>query len=473
VNRSAALELARQSECETYRAIVLRQKGRELLLVRADTRFLLPSVEVPRWQRIAESVTAAMKSEWGQEVICLFIPDVAFSANHDNRINYQVAEYCRSVEKPRKPTQWLPISALSEGSFVDWLDYSTVLRSLSECDVNARDLSARAFGSFGWFEQLTKWTGEVIESKGLHLNGKFCQLNASPSFSLVRFETDGPAIWFKAVGKPNLREFPITLALARLFPEHVPQVLATRPDCSGWLALEVQGTNLGETRDTTLWETAAAALGELQIESISKRASLLDTGARDLTVAALSSLVRPFLEVMGQLMEQQSRVPPLALSGKELASLGERIQDALSLAGERGIPITLGHLDLNPGNIIVSPNSCVFLDWAEAYVGYPFFSFEYLLEHFRRAVRDDRALEERLIGSYASQWGQLISPSVVAENLTFAPLLAVFAYAAGSGMWNDQDRLRDPQIAGYLRGLTRRMSREANLLNDRRSPCVG
>ncbi len=73
------MESTQQSDRETYRAIVLGQGGNELLLKPAGEGFLLLSVEVPRWQRLAENMTVAIRNEWGQEAICLFNPDVSAS----------------------------------------------------------------------------------------------------------------------------------------------------------------------------------------------------------------------------------------------------------------------------------------------------------------------------------------------------------------------------------------------------------
>ena len=69
------MESTQQSDRDTYRAIVLGQGGNELLLNPVSDGFRLPSVEIPRWQRIAENLTAAMRKEWGHEVVCLFEPD--------------------------------------------------------------------------------------------------------------------------------------------------------------------------------------------------------------------------------------------------------------------------------------------------------------------------------------------------------------------------------------------------------------
>jgi Ser/Thr protein kinase RdoA (MazF antagonist) len=210
----------------------------------------------------------------------------------------------------------------------------------------------------------------------------------------------------------------------------------------------------------------------LQIGSIDHGARVLSAGARDLGATAQSKRIQPFIEIMAQLMERQPKVPPATLGRTELLLLGDRIQSAFDAMEALGIPETLGHLDLNPGNIIVAPDRCAFLDWAEAYVGNPFFSFEYLLEHLRRTLGTASAVEARLIESYCAQWEQVVSHAAVAEALVLAPLLAAFAYAAGNNAWEHAERLQEPATAGYLRSLTRRMNREANELADRRSLCL-
>jgi hypothetical protein len=464
------LATAEKNECEIYRVILLGQSGTEVLVAPNGDRFALPAVNIPRWQRVAENLTAAVNAEWGEEVVCLIEPDVPASANTTGT-HYQAAEHWRTSGRPKVPTQWVPFSALAHDSLIGASDYLAIQQSTALCSAEGKESRSGPFARPGWFKELSEWVETVIEPLGFHLKGNFRQLNASPSFSLVRFETDGPALWFKAVGEPNLREFPITLTLAGLFPTYIPHVFAARPEWNGWLTPEVEGTSLNETQEITSWETAAVALAKLQIESISAGASVLESGAHDLGAAAMSKLVDPFLDVMRQLMEQQTKATPRALSRQELAFLGEHIQNSLRLLTMSDIPDVLGSLDFNPGNIIASKNGCKFLDWAEAYVGHPFFTFAYLLEHFRRAVAVDPKLEQQLTGSYTAQWEQLLPPAVIAESLTVAPLLAVFAYASGCGLCN-QERLRDPENAGYLRALTRRMKREANEMFDWRSACL-
>ena len=464
------MDSTQQCDCDTYRVIVFGQGGNDLLVVPAGDGFLLPTVEIPRWQRLAENMTAAIRREWDQNAICLFNPDVRtpVASIHDHK--YQVME-CLEREKSHPLAEWVHLSSLSQHSLVDPADQVAVQRSLTECDLPAGATEPGPFARLGWFRDLKAWIEAVIEPMGFHLTGSFTQLNAHPSFSLVRFETSGPAVWFKAVGNPNLREFPVTVAVAKLVPRYVPPILATRPAGHGWLALEAKGTNLDEAHDVRQWTAAASAFASLQIESTAGSGILINAGARDLRAPALFKLVHPFLDAIGQVMVRQTKVPPTLLSRNELRLLGKLIEEALSSTAVLGIPDALGHLDLNPGNVIVSEDQCVFLDWAEAYVGNPFFSFQYLLEHSRHVAGFDGTTESGLTSTYARQWQSWVSPESLEEAFAAIPMLAVFAYAVANDAWRDQTRLQDPKVAGYLRGLTRRMHREANRLRNRSALC--
>lgn len=466
------MERVDQPESEIYRVILLRQASTELLLASIEGGLSLPEVTIPRWHRAAENIGAAMKSTWGEEVICLFEADGTTPDACHNRIHYQVTEHWRSVGKSEVWTRWVRMEELHQNSLVDPSDYAAIQRSLAERDTLARDRVAGPFAQLGWFKELFGWVEEVIALRGLHLSGNFRQLNASPTFSLIRFESNGPAIWFKAAGEPNQREFPITLMLSRLFPDYVAPVLAARSAWNAWLAPEVQGVNLTESSDSSLWESAAAAIANLQIESIGRHPELVASGAHDLRLESLQGLVAPVIDVAGHLMEKQSKEPPAVLSKAELRLLARRIRDAFSTLRDLEIPDTLGHLDLNPGNLIVAGCRCAFLDWAEAYVGHPFFSFQYFLEHFRRIAAAHSTSEAKLAASYLEPWKQIISHDFLADAMVCAPLLAAFTYAVGTGAWKQPGALSDPTVAGYLRSLVRRMNREANALCGRRSPCL-
>jgi len=451
-------------ERETRRIILLRGKNPEVLVGFDGTHRTLPEVEIPRWQRVAEHLIAALSETYGIDAVSVSSFEPPGAESGSRQIRYEIMEPYAPDAEAQREKEWVAVDCLVESGFRDPGDVYAVRQAISQSLACAEDASLGPFGRLGWFPDLQRWVQEQIATQGLHLNGRFRQLNACPTFSLIRFETDGPAVWFKAVGAPNQREYPLTLALARSFSRFVPQIISTRPEWNGWLAREAEGTLLNDCSAIASWQAAAADLAELQISSLGRSLHLLDPGARDLRIWALSDLVEPFFRAMGELMERQTKMPPATLSREQLRCLSGRVRDALAVLNGAGIPTTLGNLDLNPGNIICSPTGCVFLDWAEAFVGHPFLTFQYLLEHFRRTLGPDYSQETQLVARYVSPWRAFVSESDIRRALEVAPLVAAFAYATGNDLWKDAGKLEVTRTAGYLRSLTRRMEREAQVL---------
>lgn len=459
-----------QCEHENYRVIVLARDLTRILVIPHDGRFQLPSIDIPPGQRTAESLCAAVKNELGCEAVCLFtLQDMLGGGSWENQ-HYQIMECWERPVTCNSKTVWAPIRSLSRQSLDDVEDYGAIEQFSAKLNSNSA-VSCLPFARPEWFRELRDWISGEIRPLGIQLTGRVRQFNSSPTFSLLRFETTGPAVWFKAVGEPNQHEFVITLKLAELLPGYLPKIISTRTEWNGWLSFEAEGTNLNETRKLSLWKGVAAALAQLQIESISEVSDITAAGARNLKNSTLCESVDPFFDVVAQLMRRQSKTRPLALSGKELDLLRQRIRDCLAELRDLAMPDALGHLDLNPGNIIVSPDQCTFLDWAEAYVGNAFFSFDYLLEHFRRAVNPDPGLEAKLVAVYVEQWKDVASPTAMAEALRLSSGLAAFSYAVGTRIWREKERLQDPNTAGYLRSLARRMNREAARVSSERSLC--
>jgi hypothetical protein len=240
---------------------------------------------------------------------------------------------------------------------------------------------------------------------GIKSNRSACALlagfnNASPTFSLVRIETTGPAVWFKATGEPNAHELPISIALHRVFPNYVPRILGVHPTWNAWLSEEVPGSTLDDLADIQAWADVAKALAELQIASVTKTNMFLESGCRDLRLPQLVEQIDPFLARMSELMEMQTKQPPQILTDSELSVLGDRLRAAFYELEQYRLPSTLGHLDLNPHNILVSPARCCFLDWAEGCVTHPLFTFEYLREYSRRSLSEPDAVAETLVAAY-------------------------------------------------------------------------
>jgi hypothetical protein len=458
-----------QLDQDIFRILLYRNDATELLIETCSDGLGIPALPITAHTRVAQEITAAIKSTWNLETYCLF--NLPCDDPSHAPIRYQVVESCHREAPPPRGMRWLSVASLTVGSFADSKNFRAVETSLTTLDHHRRGTVPGAFGKPGWLREVKKWVTAQADAAGLHLTGEFRQLNASPTFSLTRFETDGPALWFKAVGEPNLHEYSTTLKLASIFPDFVPRILGSRPEWNAWVSVESDGSHLDASSGLTAWTAVAENLALLQISSFGRRFELINAGCKDLRPCSLLSNVDPFLDAMRELMERQTKPAPAPLSRQELVSLGQDITVSLEGLDECAIPNTLGHLDLNPGNLLVSGTSCMLLDWAEGYVGPPFFSFQYLLEHLRRWQAKDANLEETLLSSYARHWTRFASPSEIATVLRVTPLLAAFTFAVSISSWRER-QIIGPENAAYLRSLTRRMKREADALDERRTVCV-
>jgi hypothetical protein len=458
-----------QSDHNLFRILLYRNDLTELLVEAKSDGLRLPAVPVPVHTRTAEQITTAIQRMWELETYCLFPLTVDNSS--EISVIHQVVEAYRIDRHVPTGMRWLPLTALSAHAFEDSRDYEAKGKSIALLDQYRNGQLVGAFGKPEWFREVTAWVEALASAADLHLNGRFRQLNACPTFSLLRFETDGPAVWFKAVGEPNVNEYSITLTLASTFPEFVPHILGSRKDWNAWLMLEAVGSELGANSSACAWETVAENLAFLEIASLGRRFELIDAGSKDLRPWALYNLVDPFFDSMTELMERQTKPLPAPLSRDELLALGLEIRSALEELEAAGVPNTLGHLDMNPGNVVVSDPGCVFLDWAEAYVGPPFFSLEYLLQHWRRMRQEDPDAKPSLLSRYAKVWSRFASSEQIATSFKLAPLLAAFAYAAGGVRWQRTENIGS-ETASYLRSLVRRMKREVDLLREGRLECL-
>jgi hypothetical protein len=432
----------------------------------------LPSVDLPRWQRVAEPIRNAVKAHLNLDAYSLLTCPCETPTSDTPRTLFQAME-CFRPDGTISPTAlWVPIPSLTSDSFRDAHDFRRIYNALSALSHDTETGNAGPFAKPGWLRELCDWIAQQIEPLKFRLTGNFRQLNASSSFSLIRFETTDAAVWFKAVGAPNLHEYAISQALARSLPKYVPTVLATKPEWHGWLMADGGSVTLSDVQDPVAWETALTTLANLQTDSIGLEDELFEAGCRDLRLAALLELVDPFLDAMADLMNQQSKVPPPILSQQQLSDMSAVLKDALECLGALRIPDALGHSDFNPGNIIVAPERCIFLDWAEAYVGHPFLTFEYFLAHLRKDFPQLAPLESELRASYSRIWISVASPEQIAQAYSFSPLVAVYAYAVSSRVWRDPERRKVPGFPGYLRSLTRRMKYEADFMQRRRVECL-
>jgi hypothetical protein len=452
---------------DIYRLIVTRRDASEILLVRCESTWSLPSVEIQRGRRIAEQLTTELYAQYGCRGYCLFLPT---SAGEPARC--AVMEASPNDATSPAGSCWIPLAEVMGLSTNSAEECAIIEKSIAELNSHRNEPRLAPFAKPGWLAELLEWIDGQVTPLGLRLTGNYTQLNASPAFSLVRLETNGSAVWFKATGEPNRHELPLAACLARLFPRYVPRLLGVLSAWNGWLSEEVSGTRLDHTAELPSWSKAAEDLAELQILSIGRQAELLEGRCKDLRLPTLAAQIDAFLDRMREFMAAQEKTAPAPLTDRELARLGTRLKQVCSSLLEAGLPDTLGHLDFNPGNIFVAPDRCVFLDWSEACLTNPLITFEFLREHFQRTRISSSTAIEHLVNSYLEPWRSVVPAADWNQAIAVSPLVAVFAYAVASNAWRSPAPSGRRSHLAYFRSLTRRMYREIERIAARSERCV-
>jgi phosphotransferase family enzyme len=449
-----------QSSQQIYRLVITRRAATEVLLNALGPARQLPSLHVRPAERLAVQLTQGAKDCCDIDTYCLFVPGFSAVPGHWRGAKYAVLESVEQDGNAPAGTEWICVRAALSESTLSAEECDGLRNSMEEMDRNITNPSKRPFARPGWIRELFAWIQDQFEQNEIRTTGQFEQLTAGPSFSLIRFETTGNALWFKATGEPKLHEMPITRTLACLLPSYVPEILGVHPGWNAWLSRECEGATL-DTLDAWAWTKTAETLARLEIASLGKCRALLECGCRNLTVAKLFREIDPFLARMSERMALQTKQPPAVLSDSDIALLREALEQACSVLQDLDLPDVLGHIDFNPGNIVVSPDRCKFLDWAEGSLMSPFLTFAYLREYARPSQVFGPGFQSQLAGAYLRPWRPLLSPSDLARGMELSSLVAVYAYALAIDEQRLQPMLESPELAGFLRSLARRMQREA------------
>lgn len=448
---------------ETKRVILVCPSRNEFLLERRPEGVCVPEISVPVGQRISAHLNAAAGSRWDLRVISIGEVAPKKLAPLD-RAKYEILEV---LERPERLPAGLT-SLCASAATIALLGRSEdreVLESIS-AHPESLPLCGRTgpFSHLGWFEEAKAWVEETLSNSGQRLTGRFRQLTAGASFSLLRFEIHGDAVWFKAVGERNVREYTVTSQLAAVAPQFTPEILACRRDWHAWLAREAPGSPLSPSDDARKWQAAARQFAELQIASLPRTEMLLSAGAQDVRIPFLRSQMAHFFETLEHLMRRQTKTQPAPLAPAEIRTMQQSVSGLLARWEELGIPDALGHLDLNPGNVLMSGNRCTFLDWAEAAVGPPFLTLQYFLEYVAQLFSRPGEVRQAIFAAHLEPWKAVVPEAELDVAIRLLPAIAVFAYTAAAIAGRDLPFLEQPKVAASVRSMGRRLHDELNAM---------
>ena len=431
------------------RLVMIDAHSMRILTTTAAPRPLLPRESIAAYTRVAEALNDAIEQRYGLRTMQL-----AFLPRAERQSYCAVHEIIALRKSVPRSLSLVELGEMAPG------ELSGEERAIVLAIMKGQASGLGNFARLGWIHDLLAKTGSYRDGGTMPA---IRQLNQGIDFCLLSLtDTGGRKTWFKAVGEPNTREYALTVELARRFPEYLPRMLATFPEWNGWLTEGVEGVPLNQSGDKTAWEQTLKALAMMQRDSIETKASLRAAGAKDWTCARLRLLSKPFFADVERAMQAQTSTKAMPLVGDELERLQKDVDAALISQANSGIPETLIHGDIGHGNIIMSPDGPVFLDWAETFIGQPFLCAEHLLADLERC-RPELSLERNsLRRSYASFWREYASPETLADFIQLAPAIAAFSYAVFA--WEACARQRDPTyVWPLIRSMMRRTRRELEM----------
>jgi hypothetical protein len=426
--------------CIECRLVVIEVDSMRILTTASAADPLLPRESIPAYTRVAEALTETIVQNYGLRTIQLAILPQAEEQNY-----CAVHEIMGSPEAIPRSLSFTALDEIASGELTE-AERSLVLKIMEGI---ANELGR--FARLGWIYELLAKTGShrargsrpVI--RHLSQGVDFCLLSLTDA-------TRGKS-WFKAVGEPNTREYPLTLELSRRFPAYLPKILAKIPEWNGWIMEDVSSAPVNESRTMHAYREAIAALAAMQRETALDAGWLYAMGAEDWSCSRMARLSELFFADADIAMRAQVSTKAQPLTQIELQRLQRDLEEALEAIEETDIPDTLLHGDIGRGNLIFSSHGPVFLDWAQAHVGHPFISAEHLLAEAKQSAslsHDDCSVLRHF---YASQWREY-GRTEISKAMLLAPAIAAFAYALF--VWHGQRQQDATRIWPLLRSLLRR-----------------
>jgi hypothetical protein len=415
--------------------------------------FQLPRVSIPRWSRSAEQVQMEIENQWGLRTIILDC--LGGCSGRDDVVVAEVISEDR-LDACQERLSWTNFNNVSEDEVTD-LDRSTLQRLL------ATGATGRGpFSRLGWTGELLDWVSAELAIDRSQFPGEMRQLNASATHSLIRIgRKTASSLWFKAVGEPNHREFQFTTLLSRLFPAHLPRLIAIRTDWNGWL-MEDAGQPLEEAdsvRELDLREVGSS-LAELQLASIERTDVLIANGIDDQRMPMLRGRTTDLIPYLAEAMEAQSFDSVPRLDMKRLRELETILHDACFRLEELRVPYALVHNDINLANVLVSDGKCAYTDWARPAVSNPFVTLEQLKTQL---AQDERTAPwiPRITDAYRNRWRAVVFDQTIDQALALIPLVALATQLWSHQEWVFSEQRNNPGIQSYIRSLVRQMDRAA------------
>jgi hypothetical protein len=283
---------------------------------------------------------------------------------------------------------------------------------LRPVDVNVPEPTdgAPPWESAGWLAEADEWISASCEAAGLTRQGPG-EIRGRMYSIVARIPVEGGCVWFKENPPRSGFEPAVVDALTRWSPDDAPPVIAVDRE-RRWALTHDVGQRLDgllkRDPDIRNMHTPLRRYARLQRKLVAHVDELLGIGVPD---------GRP--EHIEELLDSVLTHAPSGFIGDDVlrhvaAKLPELREWAEELAAF-GVPSTIDHQDLHPGNILGTAADARPFDWGDSVVGSPFGSILVVLRatpEFCGFSRDDpgvRALREIYLEPWSEEDGRSVA----------------------------------------------------------------
>jgi len=315
--------------------------------------------------------------------------------------------------------RWCGLDGSPPGA--DGEDADVIAEWLAAAAASRGAVDGREWTLPGWFEEVCGWLEQALADAGVREVREIVQLRAWTSSCVLLVRTGAGTFYFKTVSESGRHECTVTGYLAQHFPETVARIVATKPERRWFLMTALEGGKLEDVGDVMLWERAAAVYGQLQRACMERVRDLHALGCPTRGLDTLAAEIEPLSADVTALRTGE----PDGLSAAEvdrLRAYGPELRRRCERLAACGIPLTLEHGDLWPGNVLVDDATCAIIDWEDVAIGHPFISLAPLivgLGMFQPRLSSPE-VTQRLERAYLAPFAGLAPPERLLEALRLA-----------------------------------------------------
>jgi hypothetical protein len=227
-----------------------------------------------------------------------------------------------------------------------------------------------------WKKQVREWIHEQAQRHSILVTGEIEQPHIYAWSTVLQVPTDQGKLFFKATAHETIYEAALTQALARWFPDCMPEFVAVDAG-RGWMLMRDGGEQLRASirpvKDIAPWKPVIKRYAEVQIGLAEHVTELLSLRLPDHRLSVLPGLFRELLAQESNFMIDQEK-GLTAADWQQVNERATRLEGICQQLASYGIPESLNHGDFHDGNVLVKDGRITFFDWGDGDVTHPFVS---------------------------------------------------------------------------------------------------